>query len=76
MHHGFSPIALLLGLAIIFIALMVFRAAIREGTQGSCLAGCCMWELADSLMDLGCGLIGCSGAILILIIVVLTIFGL
>ena len=60
MRHQFNPLAIILGIVIIFFALIVFRAAVRNFGEGSCLTGCCMWELGESLMDIGCGLISCS----------------
>ena len=67
-RHGVNPLAFLLGLAIIFIGLLVFRAAIRNMGEGNCLMGCCLWEMADSILDLGCGLIGCGAALGLLIL--------
>jgi hypothetical protein len=57
-----NPIAVLVGLVVIFVGLIVLRAAFRQFGEGNPLAGCCMWELADSIIDLGCGLIGCATA--------------
>ena len=61
-HHYTNPLFFVVGLVIIFFALIVFRAALRNMGRGDCLTGCCLWELSDSLMDIGCGLIGCGGA--------------
>ena len=51
------------GLIVIFFALLILRAAVKQFGQGSCLTGCCLWELSESLLDLGCGLIGCGGVL-------------
>src|SRR5438132_13483983 len=59
--HRVNPLTFLVGLAVLFFGLLVLRAAFRQFGQGSCLTGCCLWELADSIIDLGCGMIGCGG---------------
>ncbi len=61
MGHPVHLLALLVGLVVIFFGLIVLRAAMRQFGQGSCLTGCCLWELADSILELGCGLVGCGG---------------
>ena len=63
-RHQTTVIGVLAGLVILFLGLIVLRAAFRQFGQGDCLVGCCLWELADSIIELGCGLIGCSGAVL------------
>ena len=55
-----TVVGVLVGLVVIFVGLLVLRAAVRQFGQGDCLMGCCLWELADSILDLGCGLIGCG----------------
>ena len=61
-----NPLAVLAGLVVIFLALLVSRAAWRQFGQGHGLAGCCLWELSDDLMGCGVRLIGC-GSILALL---------
>jgi hypothetical protein len=59
--HHYTILGVILGVIIIFIALRLFAAAARETGEGSCLTGCCLFELGNSLMEMGCGLIGCGG---------------
>ena len=66
-------IGVLLGLIILYIALRLIFAGAREAGQGSCLTGCCLFELGESLMDLGCGLIGCGGALATFVITILAL---
>ncbi len=66
--HYTNPLVFLVGLFIIFLALLVFRAAVRQFGQGDCLLGCCLWEMADSILDLGCGLIGCGSVLALLLL--------
>lgn len=61
--HHYGIIGAIVGIIIIFIALRIFAAGAREAGQGSCLTGCCMFELGNSLMDLGCSLVGCGGVL-------------
>lgn len=56
-----NPLFFLVGIVVIFVGLLVLRAAVKNMGEGSCLTGCCMWELGESIMDLGCGLVGCAG---------------
>jgi hypothetical protein len=61
-------LGVLIGVIIILVALRLLGAAFRETGRGDCLTGCCLFELGNSLIDLGCGLIGCGGALAILLI--------
>jgi hypothetical protein len=61
--HHYGIIGAIVGIVIIFIALRIFAAGAREAGQGSCLTGCCMFDLGNSLMDLGCSLVGCGGVL-------------
>ena len=66
-------IGAILGIIIILIALRLFAAAAREAGQGSCLTGCCLFEIGESLLDIGCGLIGCGGALATIVIAILAL---
>ncbi len=59
-------IGLVVGLIVIFFGLMVLRVAFRSAGEGSCATGCCLWELGNSIVDLGCGLIGCGATLALL----------
>ncbi len=63
MYYGrhTTILAVLVGLFVIWLALMVIRAAFRQTGQGDCLTGCCLFELGNMLLDTGCGLVGCGG---------------
>ena len=52
-----------IGLVLIFLALQGLRAAFRAFGQDSCLAGCCLFEISDWLLELGCSLAGCGGVL-------------
>ena len=56
-------IGVIIGAFIILVALRLIAAAAREAGQGSCLTGCCLFEIGESLLDMGCGLIGCGGVL-------------
>ena len=63
MRHAFHPLAFVLGIFVIFIGLLVLRAAVRNFGEGSCLTGCCMWELGESILDIGCGMLSCGSVL-------------
>lgn len=59
-------LGILAGIVVIFFALLILRAAMRSFGQGDCLTGCCLFELGDSILDMGCGLVGCGGVLALL----------
>lgn len=68
MRHGPNPFFFLIGLIVVIFGLLILRAALREAGEGSCLSACCLWEMGDSIMDLGCGLMGCGGVVTLALI--------
>ena len=64
------------GLITIFVLLILIGIMARRAGEGGCggvAAGCCLFELGESLMDMGCGLIGCGGALATIVISVLAL---
>ena len=66
-------IGAIIGIIIILVALRIMAAAAREAGQGSCLTGCCLFEIGESLLDMGCGLVGCGGLMAAGIVAVLVL---
>ena len=68
MRHQTTVLSVIIGIIVLFIAFAVLRAALRAFGQGDCLTGCCMFELGESLMDFGCGSLGCSSLVLLCLV--------